>query len=204
MPIAGVLSALDRAADPRTLLDILRETTARHPEASALDDGYGALSYRELTARVIRTAARLGAAGVRRGDRVGIRMPSGSRELYISILGIMAAGAAYVPVDADDPDERAELVFAEAGVRGVIGADGVFALSAPDLSVVFSDALFDGAPPHPSTSSLSIVQPPAPADDAWVIFTSGSTGTPKGVAVSHRSAAAFVVCMYLFPVGPDF
>ncbi len=115
--LAGILAAGDRAAEPRTLLDILRETTARHPEASALDDGSGALSYRELTARVIRTAARLNAAGVRRGDRVGIRMPSGSRELYISILGIMAAGAAYVPVDADDPDERAALVFGEAEVR---------------------------------------------------------------------------------------
>ncbi|MCU1409681.1 MAG: amino acid adenylation protein [Rhodoglobus sp.] len=208
MQPAGVLSAGDRAPAPRTLLDILRETTARHPEASALDDGFGALSYRELTARVIRTAARLNAAGVRRGDRVGIRMPSGSRELYISILGIMAAGAAYVPVDADDPDERADLVFGEAGVRGVIGADGVLSLSAPDLSVVFSDALFDGAPPHPSTASRSIVQPPTPADDAWVIFTSGSTGTPKGVAVSHRSAAAFVdaearLFLASEPLGPE-
>ena len=208
MPVAGILSASSRAPEPRTLLDILRETTARHPEASALDDGEGALSYRELTARVIRTAARLGAAGVRRGDRVGIRMPSGSRELYISILGIMAAGAAYVPVDADDPDERADLVFGEADVRGVIGADGVFALSSPDLSVVFSDALFAGAPPHPSTASRSMVQPPTPADDAWVIFTSGSTGTPKGVAVSHRSAAAFVdaearLFLATEPIGPD-
>ncbi|TBN57639.1 amino acid adenylation domain-containing protein [Glaciihabitans arcticus] len=194
--MTGILSAFDRAPEPRTLLDVLRESTARHPDASALDDGSGALSYRELMARVIRTAARLNAAGVRRGDRVGIRMPSGSRDLYISILGIMAAGAAYVPVDADDPEERADLVFGEAAVRGVITGDGAFRLSTQDLSVVFSDVddsgLFAGAPPHPSTASNSIVQPPRPEDDAWVIFTSGSTGTPKGVAVSHRSAAAFV------------
>ena len=101
-------------------IDVLRETTLAHPDASALEDADGALSYRELMARVVRTAARLHAAGVRRGDRVGIRMPSGSRELYIAILGAMAAGAAYVPVDADDPEERARLVFGEAGVRGVI------------------------------------------------------------------------------------
>ena len=122
-------------------------------------------------------------------------MPSGSRDLYISILGIMAAGASYVPVDADDPEERADLVFREAAVRGVISGDGAFRLTSQDLSVVFSDTesgLFAGAPPHPSTASQSIVQPPRPEDDAWVIFTSGSTGTPKGVAVSHRSAAAFV------------
>ena len=115
---------LDRrahAAAERTLLDVLRASTAKNPEASAIDDGSGALSYREMMARVGRTAARLHEAGVRRGDRVGVRMPSGTKELYISILGVIAAGAAYVPVDADDPDERAALVFREAAVRGVIG-----------------------------------------------------------------------------------
>ncbi len=205
MTFQTVLSAAHRAPAPRTLLDILRETTARHPEASALDDGAGALSYRELMARVLATAARLRLAGVRRGDRVGVRMPSGTRELYISILGVIAAGAAYVPVDADDPEERAELVFGEADVRGVITGNGAFTLTpseppaqvpdAPSLSITFSHseaALFEGRPPHPSTSSTPIVEPPTVTDDAWVIFTSGSTGTPKGVAVSHRSAAAFV------------
>jgi len=195
--IAGMMLSRDRAPEPRTLLDILQETTAAHPDASALDDGSGALSYRELMARVIRTAARLEAAGVRRGDKVGIRMASGSRELYISILGIIAAGAAYVPVDADDPQERADLVFGEAAVRGIITGDGTYTPSIveQDLSPVFSDAdpgLFAGRPPHPSTASLPIIQQPTIDDDAWVIFTSGSTGTPKGVAVSHRSAAAFV------------
>ncbi|MEP6479735.1 MAG: Pls/PosA family non-ribosomal peptide synthetase [Rhodoglobus sp.] len=207
----GVLLAGDRATPPRTLLDILRTTTARHPEASALDDGDGALSYRELMARVIAVSARLQLAGVRRGDRVGVRMPSGSRELYVSILAVLAAGAAYVPVDADDPDERAELVFGEADVRGVITSDGSYAPRSVDLSVVFSDAaesLFAGRPPHPSTSAIAIVQPPEPIDDAWIIFTSGSTGTPKGVAVTHRSAAAFVDAeARLFlrdePLGPE-
>ena len=49
--------------------------------------------------------------GIGRGDRVGVRMPSGTAELYVAILGVLAAGAAYVPVDVDDPDERAETVF---------------------------------------------------------------------------------------------
>src|SRR5690606_5032916 len=108
MTAADPLLRGDLATPPRTLLDILRETATTHPDASALDDGEGALSYRELLARVIASAASLHAAGVRRGDRVGIRMPSGSRDLYIGILGVIAAGAAYVPVDADDPEERAQ------------------------------------------------------------------------------------------------
>ena len=191
--VPGILDRSALAAPPRTLIDVLRATTLAHPDASALEDADGALSYRELMARVVRTAARLSAAGVRRGDRVGIRMPSGSRELYIAILGAMAAGAAYVPVDADDPEERARLVFGEARVRGVIGGRGAFEPTSgavePDAS---PEALFDGTPPHPSTHATPVATPPGLDDDAWIIFTSGSTGTPKGVAVTHRSAAAFV------------
>lgn len=207
VPSASPLDRTAAAPAPRTLLDILRDTTGRMPEASAIDDGSGALSYRELMARVGRTAALLHDAGVRRGDRVGVRMPSGSKELYISILGIIAAGAAYVPVDADDPDERALLVFGEAHVRGVIGSEGEYTPAEPDPGHPAAPRLFDGSAPHPSTHAIVTVPPPAVDDDAWIIFTSGSTGVPKGVAVTHRSAAAFVDAearMFLqdAPLGP--
>ncbi|KAB1660035.1 amino acid adenylation domain-containing protein [Pseudoclavibacter chungangensis] len=189
-----VLSRGDRAAPPRTMLDVLRETAHRHPDASALDDGRGALSYRELLALVTATAARLTEAGVRRGDRVGVRMTSGTRELYVTILAVIAAGAAYVPVDADDPEERATLVFGEAAVRGVVTADGNFTpWDGPDSRGV-PVPLFRGnrATAPALTSATPVVSPPRVDDDVWIIFTSGSTGVPKGVAVSHRSAAAFV------------
>ena len=196
------------APAPRTLLDILRETTARHPQASALEDADGALSYAELLARVGRTAGRLSEHGVRRGDRVGVRMPSGSRDLYVAILGIMAAGAAYVPVDADDPAERAELVFREAAVKGVISAGGVFRAWASAAAPAPADGgLFDGQAPHPNSRVITTIPAPTADDDAWIIFTSGSTGVPKGVAVSHRSAAAFVdaeasLFLQSAPIGP--
>lgn len=204
--VPATLDRIAAAPAPRTLLDILRATVQRTPEASALDDGSGALSYRELMARVGRTAALLHDAGVRRGDRVGIRMPSGSKELYISILGVLAAGAAYVPVDADDSDERAGLVFGEARVRGVITEGGVY-IRADEPPEPDAASLFDGAAPHPSTHAIVTVPPPEADDDAWIIFTSGSTGVPKGVAVSHRSAAAFVdaearLFLQEAPIGP--
>ena len=119
-------------------------------------------------------AAALNAMGVGRGDRVGVRIRSGTVDLYVAIMGVLAAGAAYVPVDADDPDERARLVFGEADVAAVVGN-----------GLVVADATT-------RRSAARRRRIPSPTDDAWVIFTSGSTGTPKGVAVSHRSAAAFV------------
>ena len=134
------------APEPRTLIDVLRASAAADPEASALEDAEGALSYAELLSLVWQTAERLHACGVRRGDRVGVRMASGERRLYLAILGVLAAGAAYVPVDADDPQERADLVFGEAQVRGVIGGDGSFRL--PDGSVApHGEDLFAGDPP---------------------------------------------------------
>ena len=202
----ALLGRAEAAAPARTLLDVLRATARAFPEASAIDDGSGALSYREMLARVGATAARLHEAGVRRGDRVGVRMPSGSKELYIAILGVLAAGAAYVPVDADDPDERARLVFGEAAVRGVITGTGTYAPASGEA--VLDEGLFDGEAPHPATQAIVAVPPPNVDDDAWIIFTSGSTGVPKGVAVTHRAAAAFVDAeARLFvphaPLGPD-
>lgn len=167
------------APAPRTLIDILRTTAVEHPNASAIDDGSEALSYEQLLEEVAATASVLREQGVRPGDRVGVRVDSGSKALYIAILAIMQARAAYVPVDVDDTEERAQLVFGEAKVAGVITNDGYHpAASRPNEAEIVTVALD--------------AEDPLLEDDAWVIFTSGSTGVPKGVAVTHRSAAAFV------------
>ncbi|MFI1826228.1 Pls/PosA family non-ribosomal peptide synthetase [Streptomyces sp. NPDC020412] len=160
------------AAPARTLVDVLTRTAERHPDALAVDDGARPLAYGALLAEVEALRAVLAAHGVARGSRVGVRVPSGTADLYVCVLAVLAAGAAYVPVDADDPDARAAEVFDEAEVAGVLGAGRAYAPR--------------GTPPAADQG------PPTPDDDAWVIFTSGSTGRPKGVAVTHRSAAAFV------------
>ncbi|MDO5454445.1 MAG: AMP-binding protein, partial [Corynebacterium sp.] len=112
------------APAPRTLYDVLATTAATYPEAAAIDDGDDVLTYSDLLDAVHVWADELHANGLRRGDRVGVRMTSGHKELYIAILATIAAGAAYVPVDADDPDERAELVFSEAGIHAVFTDEG--------------------------------------------------------------------------------
>ncbi len=111
------------ATAPRTLVDVLDATVRTHPHEPALDDGRATLSYRALAGEVEGLRRRLAAAGVGVGDRVGVRAPSGTNDLYVCILAVLAAGAAYVPVDAEDPDERAALVFGEAQVSAVLGAD---------------------------------------------------------------------------------
>ncbi|WP_329142652.1 amino acid adenylation domain-containing protein [Streptomyces sp. NBC_01456] len=156
----------------RTLLGILDATATAYPEAPALDTGTEVISYRELCAETGRRARQLTDRGIGPGDRVGVRVPSGTADLYLSILAVLRSGAAYVPVDADDPHARAAAVFKEAGVCAVLSREE--------------------EPPGLRRSAAGAPWEPGPQDDAWIIFTSGSTGSPKGVAVSHRSAAAFV------------
>jgi len=158
---------------PRTLWQILEVTAGTFPRAAAIDDGRSVLDYQGLLENVRRRGDRLASMGVGAGDRVGIRIPSGTAELYLSILAVLSVGAAYVPVDVDDPDDRAELVWSAAGVCAIVGGGG---------EVIWREA-------RPAGTGA---RRPTPADDAWIIFTSGTTGTPKGVAVTHRGAAAFV------------
>ncbi|MFD0633776.1 Pls/PosA family non-ribosomal peptide synthetase [Catenulispora yoronensis] len=171
--------SLDRAvwpvvdpAPPRTLVEVLDATVRGHPDAPALEAGGVVLSYRALRSAAESFAGTLRAHGVGPGDRVGVRVPSGTTDLYVAILGVLVAGAAYVPVDVDDPDERAGLIWQDAGVCVVVG-EGLGLVAGPGRAG-------------------SRTGPPDLGDDAWIIFTSGTTGRPKGVAVTHRSAAAFV------------
>ncbi|CAK1361138.1 Linear gramicidin synthase subunit D [Cercospora beticola] len=159
-------------ASPRTLVQVLDATISAHPEALAIDNGTSSLTYAALRKEIRTKAAQLREAGVSVGDRVGIRLSSGTIELYVGILSVLSVGAAYCPVNEDDPKERIDLVWTEADVVAVLTDEGVVVRRQSKRS--------------PSEAG------PTTEDDAWIIFTSGSTGKPKGVAVTHRSAAAFV------------
>ncbi|MHB8491210.1 MAG: non-ribosomal peptide synthetase, partial [Solirubrobacteraceae bacterium] len=155
----------------RTLLDIFNATAVRCASATAIDASDGVLSYRDLADAASTVGRRLAKLGIGPGDRVGVCVPSGTAELYVAILGALWSGAAYVPVDADDPPARVDELLAAAGACAVL-RDGL--------------RIEERQPP------AGCEREPTVDDDAWIIFTSGSTGAPKGVAVSHRSAAAFV------------
>ncbi|MBV9213750.1 MAG: amino acid adenylation domain-containing protein, partial [Actinobacteria bacterium] len=159
------------APHPRTLLDVLASTVTRVRDSVALDAPDATLTYGQLADAARELAARLNSLGVGPGDRVGVHIPSGTAELYVAILGVLHAGAAYVPVDAEDPPQRAAAIWRHAGVCAVV---------TPGLAI-------DELRPARGANRAAGID-----DDAWIIFTSGSTGEPKGVAVTHRAAAAFV------------
>jgi non-ribosomal peptide synthetase-like protein len=162
-----------RAAAPtaRTLLDIFDATVQRCAGHVALDAADATLTYGQLDQTARALADRLRQTGVGPGDRVGVQVQSGTSELYAAILGVLRSGAAYVPVDFDDPPARAHDVLSRSGACAVVR---------------------HGLTVEPLRSPAGRSRDLTTADDAWVIFTSGSTGAPKGVAVSHRCAAAFV------------
>ncbi len=184
-PLAGPRHQAGQAVPPpsRSLLDVFATTFARCRERTAIDAPDGRLTYAELWDSARRLAASLRELGVGPGDRVGVYVPSGTAELYVAILGVLRAGAAYVPVDADDPPARATAIWESAHACAAIEAGlRINALSKPIGQ-------------HRELTA---------DDDAWVIFTSGSTGEPKGVAVTHRAAAAFVDAEAgLWSVAPD-
>lgn len=188
----GVLRLGSQAPEPRTLVDIFTTTVDKFPEAPAIDDGTCVYTYQQFQDAANDVAERLRLVAVAPGDKVGVRISSGTVDLYVAIMGILLAGAAYVPVDFDDPDERAKMVFGEAQVAAIVGEG---------LAV-------EAQKPVSDPEQAIAAQRPGLADDAWVIFTSGSTGKPKGVAVTHRNAAAFVdaeaqLFLQKAPLGPQ-
>ncbi|MFC4536718.1 amino acid adenylation domain-containing protein [Sphaerisporangium dianthi] len=163
---------------PRALHTAFFERAAADPGRPALLWGAdGRLTYGELADGALRVAAALGGRGVRGGDLVAVTLPKGPGQI-IAVLGVLAAGAAYVPIGVDQPPERRRRMLTTAGAVQVLGESG----DEDGPPVLGLGAALDAAPlPAPS--------PADPSATAYVIFTSGSTGTPKGVELSHAAAA---------------
>ncbi|MFD4777754.1 amino acid adenylation domain-containing protein, partial [Streptomyces sp. NPDC058427] len=171
----------------RTLHGLFADVVRSCPDAIAVTAGSTALTYAELDALGERTAAGLTALGVVPGSLIGVALERNA-DLVVTLLGILKAGCAYVPMDLRYPQERLRNTVADAGTRLVVvdGADESF----PDIDGVRVvtpgeiRALGDGG-------SAPLVQEDG-SSAAYVIYTSGSTGRPKGVVVPHRNVAALL------------
>ncbi|MEV4091322.1 amino acid adenylation domain-containing protein [Streptosporangium saharense] len=153
-----------------TLHRLFAEQALRTPDAVAVVSGDSQLTYAELDAQANHLAHRL--TGARRVAILMDRSPT----LIIAILATLKAGAAYLPLDPQQPTERLQQILTDAGATLLL-TDTTHDLQITSLTI--TPSAFGSAPPVPDTTR--------PDNAAYVMFTSGSTGVPKGITVTHRN-----------------
>ncbi|MFI1383987.1 amino acid adenylation domain-containing protein [Embleya sp. NPDC020886] len=173
-------------SDPAASLAALLAARIDHsPTPIAVIAGEQRLSYRELGTRADVIGARLAMAGVTKGDLVGVCLPR-TPHLLATLIAVLRAGAAYVPLDPEYPRERLEWVIGDAQAPVVVtdrAHEHLLAGATADL--VYVDA-------EPPTGVRPARAHTGPDDLAYVLYTSGSTGRPKGVRVTHRGVTAML------------
>jgi amino acid adenylation domain-containing protein len=177
-------STLDRAL---TVPALFSRQAAAAPDAVALEEGDAAMRYGELDERTDRLAQRLQQLGVRAGDNVGVMLER-SMAAIVAMLGILKAGAAYVPVPADFPPERIANMLGQAGATLVVTNEALRHLVPADRTAVLLDGPDDDL--HRALRNAPAIDGESPA---YLMYTSGSTGIPKGTAISHRAILRLVV-----------
>ncbi|WP_307803849.1 non-ribosomal peptide synthetase [Micromonospora echinofusca] len=180
-----LLGVTETGAEPPvtgSLDERVRARAAESPDAVAVVAGTVELTYAQLDARANRLAHRLRAAGVGRETVVGVCLDRDA-DLVPALLGVLRAGAAYLPLDPAQPADRIGYMLTDAGARTVLATSAqadLLAGFAGDLILLDTDDL-TGQPATPPQVGRH------PDDLAYVIYTSGSTGRPKGVCVSHAN-----------------
>ena len=184
-PRTAIAAALPAPAAFQSIGDRIAAWATATPHAIAVVCEDAALSYAELDARALQLAGALAARGVAPGARVGLCLPR-SIDFVVALYAALRLGAAYVPLDPEQPRARLAGLIGDAELAAVVTErarrDRVDGLHA---AIVCCDDPTTGAPPvlptalHPETA-------------AYLIYTSGSTGTPKGVVISHRALGRYV------------
>ncbi|QLJ03666.1 amino acid adenylation domain-containing protein [Streptomyces sp. NEAU-sy36] len=188
----------------RCLHQWFEETASATPDAVAVTYGEVSLTYAELNAHANRLARHLRRLGVAPGDLVALCLPR-TEQILVSVLAVLKAGGAYLPLDPAVPAERLEYVLGDAAPR-VLLVDGAVpegvAWSAGPVIDVRADA---GQWADESVDDLVAGEVGAsPSDLAYVIYTSGSTGRPKGVMIEHRNVSRLLTATrQWFGFGPD-
>ncbi|GAA0421733.1 hypothetical protein Acor_52290 [Acrocarpospora corrugata] len=160
------------------LHELVEETVRRSPHADAVISATETLTYAELNTRANQLAHRLRSAGVGPDRPVAVCLYR-EADLVVTLLAVLKAGGAYLPLDPDDPPARLADLIAESGAACVVTRE-TLTIPVPDVPLLFVEAdRGDWAAENPSPLT-------SPANLAYVIYTSGSTGKPKGVMVPHQ------------------
>jgi amino acid adenylation domain-containing protein len=186
-------TAVSDERDELCVHELVAAQVERTPEAVAAVCGEQRLTYRQLARLSERLARSLRDAGVGRGCFVPV-LVDGGLELVVALLGVLEAGAAFVPLDPEWPAARLEGVLRELGSRCVLVRDGALAAitAAPCWQIDMTES--DPAAPERNGRGRAAM----PEDPIYAIYTSGSTGRPKGVVVPHRGIVNRFVWMHGF------
>ncbi len=175
-----------------TLTQLFEAEARRSPGAAAIVSAGTVMTYRQLDESANRVARQLGAMGVGTGDAVGVAMPR-CAELFVALLGILKAGAAYLPFDPSTPPERVGFCIKDAQARVVIAVDSTQSLvPSTECACLRMDR---DAETIRARSGASLPVRARPTDLAYLIYTSGSTGEPKGVMTEHRAVASYLAAV---------
>lgn len=176
-----------------TLQDITASGAQRWASAPALGDGTRSLTFAELHAHVVHTAAVLRAQGLDANDRVAV-WASKSLETVVTMLGVSHLGATFVPLDPQTPPERLEFLLTDsAPTIIVVGEHQVVPPAAREVLSRHTTLFLDRSNAAEAPEAAHTSRRAAPTDVAYVLYTSGSTGKPKGVAIEHRQIEQFFV-----------
>ncbi|MGC5562292.1 amino acid adenylation domain-containing protein [Streptomyces sp. FR-108] len=194
-----LLAGVNRTAEPvrgATVPQLVADQVARTPDAPAVVAGRTVLSYRELDDRAGRLAARLRDRGVGPEVLVAVALPR-TADLVVTLLGVLKAGGAYLPVDPEYPAARTDLLLTAAAPALVL-TDARTAAALPRCRVpVLHLADLDLGEPDPGHLHGPSGEGPYPRvrpdNLAYVMYTSGSTGTPKGVGITHATVVNAVL-----------
>ncbi|MFI7368419.1 amino acid adenylation domain-containing protein, partial [Streptomyces sp. NPDC050149] len=186
----------DTARDvaPASVVSLFAAQVARTPDAPAVAHAGASLTYAELDARSDRLARLLTERGVGPERFVAVALPR-STELIVSLLAVLKAGGAYLPLDLEYPAERLRYMLADtAPVLALTNTE--WSGLVPGVEALLLDAAETRAALAPSAATpagpAAPTGPVSPKNPAYVIYTSGSTGRPKGVVVEHRSVGAYL------------
>ena len=187
------------ATGDQTLAGLFEVQVQRAPDAVAVTDGNQALTYAQLNGRANQLAHFLRARGVGPGVTVALCLER-SLTLIVGLVGIVKAGGAYLPLDADQPVERLALLLADSGAQLVLTQTALLGRLPTDAG---RHVCLDQDWPEIAacgTGPVSVVS--TPRELAYIIYTSGSTGTPKGVAVRQEGVIRLVMQPNYVDLGP--